>query len=56
MSELIDHARLGQGKRALQQMLAQQPDMLGVEPIEAPHGGDASIEVGLHHGRSLAGV
>jgi hypothetical protein len=50
VSKLIEHARLGQGKRAPQQPFVQHADLLGIESIEAPHGFDALIERDLGHG------
>src|SRR5215471_13254170 len=41
--ELVKHPRLGQRERAVEPSRMQHPDALGVETVEAAHGGDALL-------------
>src|SRR3982074_3195142 len=50
--ELVEDARLGQRKRAVQQPLAENADLLRVEAVEAPHRGDAVLQRSRAHGAS----
>ena len=53
--QFVEHARLGEREPALPPAVAQHADVLRVEPVEAPHRGDALVEVAVrhdcHHGR-----
>ena len=40
-AELVQDAGLGEREGTLEQRLPQEPDLPGIEPIEAAHGGDA---------------
>jgi multidrug efflux pump subunit AcrA (membrane-fusion protein) len=50
LRELVEHARLGEGERAFEPAFLQHADALGVEAVEAPHRGDAGLDLGSRHG------
>jgi hypothetical protein len=47
--ELVQHARLGERERAFDPAFLQHADALGVEAVEAPHGSDARLDLGIRH-------
>jgi tetratricopeptide (TPR) repeat protein len=47
--QLVEHAHLGQGERALQIPFPQYPDPAGPEPVEPSHSSYALIKLGLGH-------
>jgi len=50
--ELIEYARVREGKAAVQPTLLQHANLAGVEAIEAAYGVDAGSKGGLGQGRS----
>src|ERR1051326_1564531 len=56
MGKLVEEARFGEGKPAVQQSFVQQADLPGVKAIELAHGFDLSITHGHNHESQTVGL
>src|SRR3954471_10137802 len=51
LRKLVEHPRLGQGERALQQLLVEHAELARVEAVEGADGGDSTVDLGAVSGR-----